>query len=128
MYLVPKVISAPQSLEETMGEDVLLSCEVSGYPPPKIEWTLTKRDGNILPMPSNGGYIVVDLIDNEIMISGDDMRKSVQARGGPDQYQVTGWLQLQAIDDDDAGVYTCVGRNKLGKASADATLTVNRSK
>jgi len=104
----PKFVSTPQSLEEISGEDVLLSCEVSGFPPAKIEWTFKRADGVVLPMPN------------------DDVRKSVQTRGGPGPYQVTGWLQLQALEVEDSGVYTCIGRNKLGKISADATLVVNR--
>lgn len=121
-------------MEETTGEDVLLQCEVSGYPPPKVEWNFKRADGVILPMPSNISRSLLRT-SNKIKITvsivihliGDDMRKSVQSRGGPGQYQVTAWLQLQALEIEDAGVYTCIGRNKLGKASADATITVTRS-
>lgn len=61
-----------------------------------------------------------------LFCAGDHTSKSVQTRGGPDHYQVTSWLQLSNLQNDDTGIYTCVAKNKLGKATSELTLTVTR--
>ncbi|XP_048465027.1 kazal-type serine protease inhibitor domain-containing protein 1 [Rhincodon typus] len=60
----------------------------------------------------------------DTFLPGDDPHISVQFRGGPFKYEVTGWLQIQAIRSTDSGVYHCSARNKLGEVSAAARLTV----
>jgi len=104
----PRIVDPPQDVKEQEGKEAILSCGVSGYPPPRVEWTLTRPDGLVVSMPS------------------DDLRKSIQARGGPDSFQVTGWLLLQDLDPEDEGMYTCIGKNKLGEAVASASMTVRR--
>lgn len=48
----------------------------------------------------------------------------LQFRGGPQKFEVTGWLQIQALRPSDEGTYRCLARNALGQAEASATLTV----
>lgn len=105
----PVIRTPPRNIEEAEGADVTLSCEISGYPAPKIEWNFRKADGSVLVMPS------------------DDLRKSVQARGGPEPHQVTGWLVLQRIKPEDEGTYTCLGKNQFGKVQATADIRITRS-
>jgi len=104
----PKIITPPKNIEEDEGSEIMLSCEISGYPTPKVEWQFTKSDGTILQMP------------------GDDLRKSVSARGGPEQFQVTGWLHLYKLKMEDEGIYNCIGKNKLGKVSAISKILVRK--
>jgi len=105
----PSIVGAPKDVEIVKGDNAVLTCEVAGYPPPRIDWKLTKSDGQTIFMPS------------------DDSRKSVQARGGPDHFHMTGWLYLTNVDQEDAGVYTCTAKNKLGKATSEARVMVKRS-
>lgn len=37
---------------------------------------------------------------------------------------MTGWLQIQRVGPNDAGVYTCTARNAFGEVSASARLQV----
>jgi len=102
----PQMIAAPKDLTKGLGQEISLSCEVTGYPPPVIEWAMQMPNGVESIMP------------------GDDVRKSVQTRGGPLKYQVTSWLQIQDTQVEDTGYYTCHARNKLGKAAASAELRI----
>jgi len=104
----PEIVGAPKDVDVVRGENVVLTCEVAGYPSPRIDWKLTRADGQTIFMPS------------------DDSRKSVQARGGPDHFHITGWLYLTDVDQDDDGVYTCTAKNKLGKDTAEARVMVKR--
>ncbi|XP_078080463.1 kazal-type serine protease inhibitor domain-containing protein 1-like [Mustelus asterias] len=100
---VPQIISPPFNIWNTTGEDVIFGCEIFAYPMAAIEW---RKDGV------------------ETFLPGDDPHISVQFRGGPFKYEVTGWLQIQEIRSTDSGVYHCCARNKLGEVSAAANLTV----
>ncbi|MBN3306017.1 KAZD1 protein, partial [Amia calva] len=46
------------------------------------------------------------------------------ARGGPQCFELTGWLQIQNIQKEDEGVYTCLAKNEFGEVSASARLQV----
>uniref|UniRef100_A0A8D1PM40 Kazal type serine peptidase inhibitor domain 1 n=1 Tax=Sus scrofa TaxID=9823 RepID=A0A8D1PM40_PIG len=48
----------------------------------------------------------------------------LQFRGGPQRFEVTGWLQIQAVRPSDEGTYRCLARNALGQVEAPASLTV----
>ncbi|XP_059803186.1 kazal-type serine protease inhibitor domain-containing protein 1-like [Hypanus sabinus] len=100
---VPQIISPPFSIWNTTGEDVIFGCEIFAYPMAAIEW---RKEGL------------------ESFLPGDDPQISVQFRGGPMKYEVTGWLQIQGIRTSDSGTYRCCARNRLGEVSAAASLTV----
>lgn len=100
---VPQIISPPFSVWNTTGEDVIFGCEIFAYPMAAVEW---RKEGL------------------ETFLPGDDPHISVQFRGGPLKYEVSGWLQIQGIRSSDAGVYLCCAHNKLGEVSAAANLTV----
>ena len=50
-----------------------------------------------------------------------------QARGGPQRYTVSTWLQIHGLRKLDAGIYICISHNALGEASASARLSVLRN-
>ncbi|CAH1257732.1 kazal-type serine protease inhibitor domain-containing protein 1-like [Branchiostoma lanceolatum] len=98
----PFIRTGPEAMKNKTKGDIVLSCEVHGFPIAAVEWL---KDGTSL-MP------------------GDDMHVAVQARGGPEKYEVTGWLQIQDLRNTDQGTYTCVGKNAYGSAEASAFLEV----
>ncbi len=71
------IVSGPENAKDRIGKNVALVCEATGYPIPTIEWTWTRVDGKTEYLPS------------------DDMHISVNMRGGPEKWQVTGWLQVR---------------------------------
>ncbi|XP_031805174.1 kazal-type serine protease inhibitor domain-containing protein 1-like [Sarcophilus harrisii] len=101
--LAPVISLPPQNTQNFVGNDILFRCEVSAYPIPYLEW---KKKGD------------------KIFLPGDDAHISIQVRGGPQKYGVTGWLQIQAIRKSDEGVYICHTRNKYGTTYASARLKV----
>ncbi|XP_050814166.1 kazal-type serine protease inhibitor domain-containing protein 1 [Gopherus flavomarginatus] len=99
----PQILSPPYDVWNVTGQDVIFGCEVFAYPMASIEW---RKDGA------------------EILLPGDDPHISVQFRGGPQKYEVTGWLQIQGIRVTDEGTYRCFARNRVGEVAALASLTV----
>uniref|UniRef100_A0A8C3SMG6 IGFBP-related protein 1 n=1 Tax=Chelydra serpentina TaxID=8475 RepID=A0A8C3SMG6_CHESE len=102
-WLAPVISLPPQDAQNFTGNDIIFGCEVSAYPMPHLEW---KKKGNKMFLP------------------GDDAHISIQARGGPQKYGVTGWLQIQGIKKSDEGIYICQTKNKYGTAYASARLKV----
>uniref|UniRef100_A0A803VX64 Kazal type serine peptidase inhibitor domain 1 n=1 Tax=Ficedula albicollis TaxID=59894 RepID=A0A803VX64_FICAL len=99
----PQITSPPYDTWNITGQDVVFGCEVFAYPMASIEW---RKDGT------------------EMLLPGDDPHISVQFRGGPQKYEVTGWLQIQGVRVTDEGTYRCFARNRVGEAVALASLTV----
>uniref|UniRef100_A0A8D2ATL2 Kazal type serine peptidase inhibitor domain 1 n=1 Tax=Sciurus vulgaris TaxID=55149 RepID=A0A8D2ATL2_SCIVU len=99
----PQIVSQPYDIWNVTGQDVIFGCEVFAYPMASIEW---RKDGLDIQLP------------------GDDPHISVQFRGGPQRFEVTSWLQIQAVRPSDEGTYRCLARNALGEVEAPATLTV----
>ncbi|NP_001093733.1 kazal-type serine protease inhibitor domain-containing protein 1 precursor [Xenopus tropicalis] len=99
----PQILSPPYDIWNITGKDAIFGCEVFAYPMASIEW---RKDGA------------------EMLLPGDDPHISVQFRGGPQKYEVTGWLQIQSVRTSDEGTYKCLAKNKIGEVMAGATLTV----
>uniref|UniRef100_G3STS2 Kazal type serine peptidase inhibitor domain 1 n=1 Tax=Loxodonta africana TaxID=9785 RepID=G3STS2_LOXAF len=99
----PQIVSHPHDIWNVTGQDVIFGCEVFAYPMASVEW---RKDGLDIQLP------------------GDDPHISVQFRGGPQRFEVTGWLQIQAVRPSDEGTYRCLARNALGQVEALASLTV----
>uniref|UniRef100_A0A8C3TVW5 Kazal type serine peptidase inhibitor domain 1 n=1 Tax=Catharus ustulatus TaxID=91951 RepID=A0A8C3TVW5_CATUS len=99
----PQITSPPYDTWNITGQDVVFGCEVFAYPMASIEW---RKDGT------------------EMLLPGDDPHISVQFRGGPQKYEVTGWLQIQGVRVTDEGTYRCFARNRVGEVVALASLTV----
>ncbi|XP_078087429.1 kazal-type serine protease inhibitor domain-containing protein 1-like [Mustelus asterias] len=101
---VPWITTPPRDVHNVTGNDIVFGCEVSAYPMALVEWR-KKGNDNFLP--------------------GDDAHISIQARGGPERYGITGWLQIQGLKKSDEGIYTCFTWNKHGEAFASASLSVH---
>ncbi|XP_053575559.1 kazal-type serine protease inhibitor domain-containing protein 1-like [Bombina bombina] len=99
----PFISIPPKDARNFTGNDIIFGCEVSAFPMPHLEW---RKEGNNRYLP------------------GDDAHISVQTRGGPQRYGVTGWLQIEGIKKSDEGVYICVTKNKYGTTIASAKLKV----
>jgi len=102
----PTIVSKPDSLKERSGESAALVCEATGYPIPTVEWVWTRADGKTVLLPN------------------DDLHLAVNMRGGPEEYQVTGWLQIMEIEERHEGDYTCIAQNELGAEQATARVKV----
>lgn len=48
----------------------------------------------------------------------------LQSRGGPLQFELSSWLQIEGAEPQDSGTYHCIARNSLGSSSASAALGV----
>lgn len=66
-------------------------------------------------------YNLVILI---LLLSGDDLHISVNMRGGPEKWQITGWLQIIGLKKQHEGDYTCIAQNDHGIAQASARVNV----
>lgn len=56
--------------------------------------------------------------------AGDDLKVSVNMRGGPERNQITGWLQIMEMEKKHEGDYTCIAQNELGVVQASARVNV----
>jgi len=59
-----------------------------------------------------------------VWLLGDDLHISVNMRGGPEKWQVTGWLQIIDLQKQHEGDYTCVAQNEHGVDRATARVNV----
>jgi hypothetical protein len=102
-------VTEPKSITTKRGENIAFDCEVDGWPVPDIEWRFS------------------DLTNTNVIrdLPGDDPNVAVQTRGGPNSFEVSGWLQVLNVQDPSAGVYTCVAINAEGESSASAKLIVS---
>ena len=58
------------------------------------------------------------------VFSADDDRISTLVRGGPNAHVLTSWLQIQSLQRNDQGTYTCVASNALGKVEKSCIVSV----
>ncbi|KAL2088740.1 hypothetical protein ACEWY4_015639 [Coilia grayii] len=99
----PVITMGPQNNHVLEGSDAVFVCEVSSFPLATVHWT---KDGENIFLPVN------------------DPNIAAQARRGPQRFELSGWLQIQAARPADEGVYTCSARNAFGATSASARLQV----
>lgn len=104
--LAPEITLPPLSVSNQTGTNVFLTCEVSGVPLPVVEWVFTSPTGKQIVYPT------------------DDDRISTLVRGGPNAHVLTSWLQIQSLQRNDQGTYTCVASNALGRAEKACTVNV----
>lgn len=102
----PVIVGKPENAKDLVGQGVALVCEATGYPIPAIEWTWTRVDGKTEMLPS------------------DDLQVSVYMRGGPEKWQVTGWLQIMEMEKKHEGDYTCLAQNMHGMDKATARVNI----
>lgn len=102
----PVILSPPENVKNATGTSVAILCEAKGYPIPTVEWTWMRVDGQMVYLPS------------------DDLHISVNMRGGPEKWQVTGWLQIIDLQKQHEGDYTCIAQNEHGVDRATARVNV----
>ncbi|CAF1104337.1 unnamed protein product [Rotaria sp. Silwood1] len=106
----PEMTLPPVSVSNKTGSNVFLTCEVAGVPLPVVEWVYRSSTGKQIVYPT------------------DDDRISTLVRGGPNAHVLTSWLQIQSLQQNDEGTYTCVASNTLGKVEKSCTVTVERGR
>lgn len=102
----PEITLPPASVSNKTGSNVFLTCEVAGVPLPVVEWVYKSSAGK------------------EIVYPTDDDRISTLVRGGPNAHVLTSWLQIQSLQPNDQGTYTCVASNPLGKVEKSCNVNV----
>ncbi|CAF1309777.1 unnamed protein product [Adineta steineri] len=102
----PEITLPPVSVSNKTGSNVFLTCEVAGVPLPVVEWVYKSSTGKQIVYPT------------------DDDRISTLVRGGPNAHVLTSWLQIQSLQPNDQGTYTCVASNSLGKTEKSCTVSV----
>ena len=106
----PKGVREPSDVEGVEGQDIVLPCQVDGYPPPSTVWTKDSGYG----YPSSAGLGVgVGGVGNGVG-SGFGARLP------------NGSLLLSAADKRDEGRYTCTAENGVRPAIArTVNVTIN---
>ncbi|CAF2423420.1 unnamed protein product [Rotaria sp. Silwood2] len=102
----PEITLPPVSVSNKTGSNVFLTCEVAGVPLPVVEWLYIAPTGKQIVYPT------------------DDDRISTLVRGGPNAHVLTSWLQIQSLQRNDQGTYTCIASNPLGKVEKSCTVSV----
>ncbi|XP_013378741.1 insulin-like growth factor-binding protein-related protein 1 [Lingula anatina] len=103
----PRIDSPPSHTLGKLHKNVVLACEVSGFPVPTVEWTWKRVDNKTFVLPRN------------------DHKISISSRGGPEKYQVTGWVQIMELAKHHEGDYSCVAQNKYGVVQQAARVKVD---
>ncbi|KAK0147012.1 Insulin-like growth factor-binding protein 7 [Merluccius polli] len=103
----PVIVTAPGEVYNVSGAQVYLSCEAIGIPTPVVTWKkLVSGKGRMELLP------------------GDKDNLAIQTRGGPEKHEVTGWVLISPLSEDEAGSYECHAANSKGEASAVGTIHV----
>lgn len=102
----PEITLPPVSIFNKTGSNVFLTCEAAGVPLPVVEWVFSSTLGKQTVYPT------------------DDDRISTLVRGGPNAHVLTSWLQIQSLQQNDQGTYTCVASNNLGKIEKSCTVSI----
>lgn len=112
------------SVSNKTGSNVFLTCEAAGVPLPVVEWVYTASTGKQIVYPSK---LISHRKESSISIErvlADDDRISTLVRGGPNAHVLTSWLQIQSLQRNDQGTYTCVASNTLGKVEQSCMVNV----
>ncbi|XP_043914949.1 insulin-like growth factor-binding protein 7 isoform X1 [Protopterus annectens] len=109
----PSIATPPQNIWNVTGARVYLSCETIGIPTPILTWNKIKRT-------SSG-------VQKTELLPGDRENLAIQTRGGPEKHEVTGWVLIFPLREEDAGEYECKAANSKGEAAASATITIVKS-
>ncbi|XP_019731252.1 kazal-type serine protease inhibitor domain-containing protein 1-like [Hippocampus comes] len=115
---VPVIKVGPKSQVNGSGSHLVFLCEVFAFPMAAVEWRKDKQGGGDKPNKDGGDD------HDDVILPGDDPHISVQSRGGPLQFELSSWLQIEGAEPQDSGTYHCIARNSLGSSSASAALGV----
>ncbi|XP_076025832.1 insulin-like growth factor-binding protein 7 [Genypterus blacodes] len=103
----PVIVTPPGEVYNVSGSQVYLSCEAIGVPTPVLTWKKVlsgKRKMELLP--------------------GDRENLAIQTRGGPEKHEVTGWVLISPLTEEEDGSYECHASNPKGEASAVGSIHV----
>uniref|UniRef100_A0A803TIU2 Insulin like growth factor binding protein 7 n=1 Tax=Anolis carolinensis TaxID=28377 RepID=A0A803TIU2_ANOCA len=109
----PSIVTPPKDIWNITGAQIFLSCEVIGVPTPVLTWNKISR-----------GQYGVQRME---LLPGDRDNLAIQTRGGPEKHEVTGWVLISPLSEDDAGEYECHASNSKGEATASAKITIVNS-
>nr|XP_060615713.1 insulin-like growth factor-binding protein 7 [Anolis sagrei ordinatus] len=112
-FLGPSIVTPPKDIWNITGAQIFLSCEVIGVPTPVLTWNKISR-----------GQYGVQRME---LLPGDRDNLAIQTRGGPEKHEVTGWVLISPLSNDDAGEYECHASNSKGEATASAKITIVNS-
>ncbi|XP_060707623.1 insulin-like growth factor-binding protein 7 [Hemiscyllium ocellatum] len=106
----PVIVTQPKEIWNVSGSQVYLSCEVIGVPTPVLTW-------NKVMKTATG-------VEKMELLPGDRDNLAIQTRGGPEKHEVTGWVLISPLTEDDAGEYECHAANTRGEAAAAGSIHV----
>lgn len=106
----PVITRLSRHTEATKGENATIRCEVFGIPAPEVSWTTPY-----------GVYIKGASAVHEVETL-DDSTKTMRSK----MQQDDGSLLITETSIRDAGIYTCIARNRLGEERMDTNLTVRQ--
>ncbi|XP_020368157.1 insulin-like growth factor-binding protein 7 [Rhincodon typus] len=106
----PVIVTQPKEIWNVSGSQVYLSCEVIGVPTPVLTW-------NKVMKTATG-------VEKMELLPGDRDNLAIQTRGGPEKHEVTGWVLISPLTEDDAGEYECHALNTRGEAAAAGSIHV----
>uniref|UniRef100_A0A4W3J6R3 Ig-like domain-containing protein n=1 Tax=Callorhinchus milii TaxID=7868 RepID=A0A4W3J6R3_CALMI len=111
--LEPVIVTQPNEIWNITGSHVYLSCEVIGIPTPILTWNKVNK--------------TLTGVEKMELLPGDRDNLAIQTRGGPEKHEVTGWVLISPLTEDDAGVYECHASNFKGEATANGSIHVVHS-
>ncbi|XP_039598792.1 insulin-like growth factor-binding protein 7 [Polypterus senegalus] len=109
----PRITIPPKDIWNISGAQVYLSCEVIGVPTPLLTWKKVVTSGHRR--------------EKVELLPGDRDNLAVQTRGGPEKHEVTGWVLISPLGQEEGGEYECHAANAKGEAVAMATIHVVES-
>uniref|UniRef100_UPI00398F508C insulin-like growth factor-binding protein 7 n=1 Tax=Pristiophorus japonicus TaxID=55135 RepID=UPI00398F508C len=106
----PVIVTQPKEIWNVSGSQVYLTCEVIGVPTPVLTW-------NKVMKTATG-------VEKMELLPGDRDNLAIQTRGGPEKHEVTGWVLISPLTEEDAGEYECHASNIKGEAAAAGSINV----
>ncbi|KAK1329305.1 hypothetical protein QTO34_011486 [Cnephaeus nilssonii] len=142
----PKVTVMPKNQSFTGGSEVSIMCSVTGYPKPKVAWTMNDMfivGSHRYRMTSEEAPKLI-VVQSELLVAlGDTTVMECKTSGVPPPHvkwfkgdlelrpstfliidPLLGLLKIPETQDLDAGDYTCVAVNEAGRATGKITLDV----
>ncbi|XP_067900705.1 insulin-like growth factor-binding protein 7 [Heterodontus francisci] len=106
----PVIVTQPKEIWNVSGSQVYLTCEVIGVPTPVLTWNkVIKTETGVEKME---------------LLPGDRDNLAIQTRGGPEKHEVTGWVLISPLTEEDAAEYECHASNIKGEAAAAGSIHV----
>ncbi|KOB78428.1 putative lachesin, partial [Operophtera brumata] len=118
--LPPNIVDEGTSsdLVSQEGHDSSLSCKAEGRPLPRILWR--REDGTNIQLRNEIGEL--KKVAPTIIVSTKVIGKHEISEERISQYQMRTFLVLTEFSSQDAGTYTCVATNTMGKAEGTLRL------